>query len=125
MLLRALPRIKNELRVNVELASPGDFVPLPNGWQGRSPSIERVGRLAFHHFDLYAQAFAKLERAHDRDHADVRAMLDAALIEPARLLAFFDEIEPELSVPRSRSTVVPMACRARSRLDRVAECEGV
>ena len=96
VLLRALPRIKNELHVNVELASPGGFVPLPDGWQGRSPSIERVGRLAFHHFDLYAQALAKLERAHDRDHADVRAMLGAALIEPARLLAFFDEIEPKL-----------------------------
>lgn len=30
-LLRELPRIKSELQVNVELASPRDFIPLPSG----------------------------------------------------------------------------------------------
>ena len=36
-LLRALPAIKDELQVNVELASPAEFIPLPNGWEERSP----------------------------------------------------------------------------------------
>ena len=31
--LRAIPRLKDELQINVELASPGDFIPLPEGWQ--------------------------------------------------------------------------------------------
>ena len=95
-LLRALPRIKDELHVNVELASPADFIPLPAGWEERSDSIGRQGRLTFRHFDLNAQALAKLERAHQRDLDDVKAMLSAGLVDPDTLLACFEEIEPEL-----------------------------
>ncbi len=95
-LLRALPRLKNELRINVELASPSHFIPLPAGWEDRSPFVGREGRLSFHHFDLYSQALSKLERAHRQDLEDVRAMLERQLVEPARVLAYFDEIEPEL-----------------------------
>ena len=32
-LLRAIQRLKNDLQVNVELASPDDFVPVPAGWK--------------------------------------------------------------------------------------------
>jgi hypothetical protein len=32
--LRAVPRLKDELSINVELASPGDFIPLPPGLAG-------------------------------------------------------------------------------------------
>src|SRR5215211_687948 len=60
-LLRALPELKDELRINVELASPMDFIPLPEGWRERSISIGRQGSLSYHHFDPYSQALAKLE----------------------------------------------------------------
>jgi hypothetical protein len=95
-LLRALPRIKSELRINVELASPGDFVPLPGGWEGRSVSVGREGKLSFEHFDPYSQALSKLERRHAHDLEDVAAMLERGLIERARLLELYAEIEPEL-----------------------------
>lgn len=94
--LRALPRIKNELQVNVELASPGDFIPLPRGWRERSVSAGQEGRLTFLHFDPYSQALAKLERAHARDLDDVRAMVASGLVERTRLRSLFHEIEPEL-----------------------------
>jgi len=109
-LLRALPRLKEELRVNVELASPGDFVPLPRGWEDRSPFVAREGLLTFRHFDLYAQALAKLERGHGRDLADIAALIDAGLVEPSRLRALFDEIEPDLY---RFPAVSPAAFRAR------------
>jgi hypothetical protein len=95
-ILRALPHIKDALRINVELASPGDFVPLPRGWEERSLFAAREGPVSFSHFDLYSQALAKLERAHSQDMEDVRAMLRLELVEPARLLAYFEEIEPAL-----------------------------
>ncbi|MDQ3379208.1 MAG: hypothetical protein M3546_02650 [Actinomycetota bacterium] len=95
-LLRALPRLKNELRINVEMASPSSFIPLPAGWEDRSPFVGREGRLSFYHFDLYCQALSKLERAHRQDLEDVRSMLERQLVEPARVLAYFDEIAPEL-----------------------------
>ena len=95
-LLRAISQIKDELRINVELASPAEFIPVPDGWMERSISIGREEKVSFHHFDPYAQALAKLERAHDRDLADVKALVEAGLVEPAQALDLFTEIEPEL-----------------------------
>jgi hypothetical protein len=95
-LLRELVRLKNELRINVELASPADFIPLPEGWRDRSPFAAKEGKVVFRHFDPLSQALAKLERAHSRDLADVEALLDVGLVVRARLLAAFAEIEPEL-----------------------------
>jgi hypothetical protein len=94
--LRCLEALKQEQQINVELASPRDFVPLPAGWRARSPTIRRVGRLTFCHFDLYSQALAKLERGHTLDLADVAAMLELGLVEREVLRRMYDEIEPEL-----------------------------
>jgi hypothetical protein len=94
--LRALPRIKDELAVNVELASPAEFVPLPRGWRERSLFVVREGRLTFRHFDPYSQALAKLERGHAQDVEDVRELLARGLVERPALRRLFDEIEPEL-----------------------------
>ena len=94
--LRALPALKEQLALNVELASPADFIPLPRGWHERSLFAGREGRLTFRHFDPYSQALAKLERGHAHDLADARAMVEAGLIEPERLRVTFREIEPEL-----------------------------
>ena len=95
-LLRAIPALKERLRINVELASPADFIPVPPGWEERSPFIARVGRVAFHHFDLYAQALAKVERGHERDLTDVRAMVERGLVEPQQALEYFARVEPDL-----------------------------
>lgn len=35
-ILRAIPRLKEELEINVELASPGLFIPELPGWEERS-----------------------------------------------------------------------------------------
>jgi hypothetical protein len=95
-LLRAVSRLKDELRINVELASPADFLPLPEGAEGRAVYAATEGRLTIYHFDLYSQALAKVERGHDRDLADVDAMIDRGLIDPATALAYLAEIEPQL-----------------------------
>jgi len=95
-LLRAIPALKESLELNVELASPVDFIPVPPGWEDRSPFIDRLGRVSFHHFDLYAQALAKVERGHAQDVADVREMLRRGLVDPGRAREYFRRIEPEL-----------------------------
>ena len=61
-MFRAIPHIKESLQLNVELASPVDFIPVKAGWQDRSPFVAQEGRASFHHFDPYAQALAKVER---------------------------------------------------------------
>lgn len=95
-LLRAIPRLKEELNVNVELAAPSDFIPLPAGWEERSPLIRREGRLSFHHFDPVAQALSKAERGHEQDLRDVREMISNGLVDPAAARAQFESIEPQL-----------------------------
>lgn len=95
-LLRELPRLKEALSVNVELAAPDQFIPPLEGWEARSPSVAREGKVAFHHYDLHAQALAKLERGHAQDQGDVRAMLERGLIRRDRLLEFLAQIEPLL-----------------------------
>ncbi len=94
--MRALPMLKDELQINVELASPLDFVPVPAGWEDRSVFVSRDGHMTFLHLDPYAQALSKLERAHVQDLEDVAALVELGLVEPARARAYFEEIEPEL-----------------------------
>lgn len=95
-LLREIPALKKSLQVNIELATPRDFIPELPGWRDRSPLIAREGPLAFHHYDFYAQVLAKIERGHARDEQDVTAIARRGLIEPQRLQAFFDQVAPEL-----------------------------
>jgi hypothetical protein len=92
-ILRSLPELKERLQVNIELASPADFIPELPGWQERSRFIEQEGKLAFHHYDFYAQALAKIERGHRMDAQDVHQMFANGLVEPKRLLELFSSIE--------------------------------
>jgi hypothetical protein len=95
-LFRALPRLKEELELNVEIAAPSHFIPELGGWRERSPLVAHEGPLEIRHYDFYAQALAKLERAHEQDLADVREMLARGLVEPARLEELFESIVPQL-----------------------------
>lgn len=94
--LRRISELKEELAVNVELASPLDFLPALPGWQDRSRFRLREGNLEVFDFDPYSQALSKLERGFELDRKDVRAMVEAGLVEPERLLELFAAIEPEL-----------------------------
>lgn len=95
-ILRAIPDIKERLHINVELASPADFVPALPGWEDRSPFIAQEGPLSFHHFDFYTQCLSKLERGHRKDRADVESMLRDGLVDVDRLRALFAEVEDSL-----------------------------
>jgi hypothetical protein len=93
---RALPRVKEKLEINVELAAPDQFIPPVPGWEERSVFIAREGRLSFYHYDLYAQALSKIQRGHAKDREDVRQMLDRGLIDREELRQRFEQIEPQL-----------------------------
>ena len=95
-ILREIPRLKEILDLNIELAAPSDFIPLPPGWEDRSPLIGREGKLSFHHFDPVAQALSKVERGHSQDVEDVREMIANGLVDPAEALSQFESIEPNL-----------------------------
>jgi hypothetical protein len=88
--------LKERLEVNVELASPLDFLPPLPGWRDRSRFRLREGNLEVFDFDPYSQAMSKLERGFDLDLDDVESMVDGGLVEPRKLLELFEAIEPDL-----------------------------
>jgi hypothetical protein len=95
-LFRAIARLKDELQINVEIASPAHFIPELPGWRERCRFIVREGAVSYFHYDPYAQALAKIERGHAKDLADVEAMAGRGLVEPARMRELFAAIEPQL-----------------------------
>lgn len=95
-LMRAISELKEKLDVNIEFASPADFLPELPGWRERSRFRFRAGAVDVYDYDLYSQALSKIERGFDLDLSDAKAMIDAGLVEPERLRELFDAIEPEL-----------------------------
>jgi hypothetical protein len=110
-ILRQLSTLKERLEINIELASPGDFIPELPGWEERSQFVRQEGKLTFLHYDFYAQALAKTERSHGHDVRDIKEMIRRKLVDPGRLLEFFDLIEvdiqkyPALDAPSFRRKV--------------------
>ena len=94
--LSGIRDLKEKLAVNIELASPLDFLPPLPGWQDRSRFRFREGNLEVFDFDPYSQALSKLERGFALDLDDVRSMVDSEQVDPTRLVELFDEIEAEL-----------------------------
>ena len=110
--------LKDQLEVNIELASPDDFIPELPGWEERSSFITQIGKLTFLHYDFYAQALAKIERGHDTDLTDVDHFLKFKLVDPQKLMVLFDQIEgqlfkyPAISSASFRSAVELVVARA-------------
>lgn len=94
--LRRIGELKERLSVNVELASPLDFLPPLPGWQERSRFRFREGNLEVFDFDPYSQALSKLERGFELDLEDVRSMVESGQVDPSKLRELYENIEPEL-----------------------------
>lgn len=120
-LLRSLPGLKERLHINIELASPDDFIPALPGWQERSTFVAQEGKLSFYHYDFYAQALAKIERRHEIDLQDVDNLIDSGLVNPDRLLEMFFRIEdqlhryPELNKKSFREAVEQVVADAKNK----------
>jgi Nucleotidyltransferase of unknown function (DUF6036) len=94
--LRRIGELKERLAVNVELASPLDFLPPLAGWQARSRFRLRDGNLEVFDFDPYSQALSKLQRGFELDLEDVSSMVESGQVEPRTLRQLYEQIESEL-----------------------------
>ena len=84
------------MNINIELASPQDFLPPLPGWRDRSVFIGKQGKISFYHYDFTAQALSKLSRGFDRDINDVQAMYEQRLFCLTELRDCLSAITPEL-----------------------------
>lgn len=85
-LFEAIRDLKEELSINIELAAPDEFLPPVAGWRERSLFICREGEVDFSHYDPVAQALSKLERGHEKDLSDVRALIGGGWVTTEALL---------------------------------------
>jgi hypothetical protein len=95
-LLRSLPALKETIGINIELASPPDFIPELPGWRERSPLVFEHGNIQIRHFDFYSQALSKIERGFRQDLQDVSSMIANGLVTQPRLHELYEAIEPAL-----------------------------
>ena len=93
----AIAKLKNSLGINIELASPDNFIPVPKSWRADSLFIDRFGDVDFYHFDFKSQALAKIERGHDQDIADVIALIENGHVSPESIKSAFNEIRISLA----------------------------
>jgi hypothetical protein len=95
-IFQAIAKLKQDLNMNIELASPQDFLPPLPGWRDRSVFICQQGQISFYHYDFTAQALSKLARGFDRDIRDVQAMYEQKLFVLEKLRDCFETISSEL-----------------------------
>lgn len=93
----AIARLKDELDLNVELASPPDFIPEVPGWRERSVFVVRVGAIEVYHYDPVSQILSKLARGYERDLGDAEAMIAHGLASRAAVAEGHVAIAPHLA----------------------------
>lgn len=94
--VEALRETQRHVSLNVEPASPADFIPLPQGWRNRSPFLVQEGGLAIYAFDPLSTALAKIERGQERDIDDVRALVRSGAVTLQQIVEGFNEIAPRI-----------------------------
>ncbi len=94
---QAIRRLKNELDVNVEPASPADFLPIPTYALTRSTFIGRYGQVSVYHYHLASLVIAKVARAFEQDLDDAEQLLRSGEVA-------WQEIEDTWSDMRSSPT---------------------
>jgi hypothetical protein len=91
-----IAELKEKLEINVELASPGDFIPAPPDWREKSRLIAVIGAVQFFHYDFSLQALSKVERGLRHDLEDVRNLIVGGFVTIEGLKNRFSEIETGL-----------------------------
>jgi hypothetical protein len=94
-IFEAIAILKEEIQINIELASPDQFLPPLPGWRERSIFIGIYGNISFYHYDLYSQVLSKIERGHGQDLLDVDFYFKKGLVEKEQLKTLFSQIESE------------------------------
>ncbi len=101
--LNCLRQIRREMDIDVEEASPDQFLPLPGGYEDRRRFVGRYGVLDVFHFDFYSVALGKIQRGNDKDYTDVFNMIRAGVIEFDMLEQYFNEVLPKMEAHSLRA----------------------
>src|SRR6266446_6969276 len=95
-LIVAIQRLIQQMQINVEFASPMDFIPLPSQWEMHSRYVGRYGGIDVFYFDFYSIAISKIERGNSRDIADVKLLVEQGIIALDELDTTYQEVFTQL-----------------------------
>jgi len=80
-----IAQLKQKLNMNIEFASPGDFMPLPTQWEARSQFIKRYNQVDAFYFDWYSIALSKTQRGSRQDILDVQLLVRQGYVDVTEL----------------------------------------
>lgn len=89
-------RLVDQMQINIEFASPADFIPVPSQWTAHSRYFGRYGKIEAFYYDLYSLTLSKISRGNDRDLLDVKLLVQEKLITLDELDAAYNEILPRM-----------------------------
>ena len=92
----AIRQLKDTMKINVEFASPADFIPVPSQWEMNASYVGRYGSIDAFYFDFYSIALSKIQRGSTRDINDVKLLLQHKFINLEGLDAAFQEVLPQV-----------------------------
>lgn len=95
-MVTAIRRIVEQQQINVEFASPEDFIPVPMQWKAHARYIGRYGSIEAFYFDFYSLALSKIARGTDRDLNDVRLLVQQQVISLEELDEAYHDILPRM-----------------------------
>ena len=93
-LQRAIEIVARELKMEVEIISIDEFIPLPPNFSERHRDVGKIGNISVYVYDPYSIAISKIARGFETDIQDVLFLIQKGHIE-------FDELSHyvELSLP--------------------------
>lgn len=98
-LVTHIAQLKQRLNINIEFASPGDFMPLPAQWEARSEFIQRYGLVDAFYLDWYSIALSKTQRASRKDIVDIQLLLRQGFIDIAELDVVYQDVLNKIGSP--------------------------
>lgn len=92
-------QIKQQLNINVEFASPGDFMPLPTQWEARSQFVKRYNQVDVFYFDWYSIALSKAQRANPQDVVDLQLLVRQGYVDVTELDGLYQDVFNKIGNP--------------------------
>jgi hypothetical protein len=99
-LIVAIQQLIQQMQINIEFASPGDFIPLPSQWEMHAQYVGRYGGVDVFYFDFYSIALSKIERGNNRDIADVKLLVKQGIVSLDELDVAYQEVLSQLGQGR-------------------------
>jgi len=94
-----IAQLKQKMNINIEFASPGDFIPLPTQWEARSEFIKRYDQVDVFYFDWYSIALSKMQRANQQDVVDVQLLVRQGCVDVSELDLLYQDVLNKIGQP--------------------------